>query len=72
MQAFTAYRQTVKPFDTASAQTTPQKDLSAAQLEFAEKGFDGARMHSIALRAGVNKALLHYYFHSKEMLLKLP
>jgi TetR/AcrR family transcriptional regulator len=71
MQASPHIVKTVKPIDTASAQTTPQKILSAAQLEFCEKGFDGARMHSIALRAGVNKALLHYYFHSKEMLFEI-
>ena len=41
---------------------------AAAQAEFIERGFDGARMQAIANRAGVNKALLHYHFQSKETL----
>ncbi len=39
--------------------------LAAAQEEFARRGFDGARVDQIARRAGVNKQLLFYYFHSK-------
>jgi AcrR family transcriptional regulator len=39
--------------------------ISAAQAEFAARGFDGARVDHIARRAGVNKQLLFYYFHSK-------
>lgn len=42
--------------------------LQAALQEFAEFGKQGARMQSIADRAGVNKALLHYYFSSKDNL----
>lgn len=42
--------------------------LQAAKKEFAEKGYSGARMGSIAKRAGVNQALIHYYFSSKENL----
>lgn len=48
--------------------TTEKAILEAAQSEFAEKGFHGARMQTIANRAGTNKALLHYYFRSKEQL----
>ncbi len=44
--------------------------LKAAKKEFAEKGFDGARMVSIAEHAGVNQALLHYHFTNKENLYK--
>jgi len=44
------------------------KILLAAKHEFASKGFAGARMSGIAERAGVNKAMLHYYFNSKENL----
>src|SRR5215471_4144707 len=40
--------------------------LQAAVREFAEKGLAGARTDSIAAAASVNKALLYYYFHSKE------
>ncbi|NOX36884.1 MAG: TetR/AcrR family transcriptional regulator [Calditrichaeota bacterium] len=42
--------------------------LSAARQVFLEKGRDGARMQEIANRAGINKALLHYYFRNKEKL----
>jgi AcrR family transcriptional regulator len=42
--------------------------LLAAMEEFRQKGVYGARMQAIADRAGVNKALLHYYFRSKERL----
>jgi len=42
--------------------------LKAAQEVFLEKGYQGARMQEIANRAGINKALLHYYFRSKERL----
>lgn len=37
----------------------------AAREEFARRGFDGARVARIVRRAGVNKQLLFYYFHSK-------
>src|SRR5579884_909848 len=39
--------------------------LAAAQEEFARRGFHGARVDQIARRAGVNKQLVFYYFHSK-------
>ena len=41
---------------------------NAAMEVFVEDGFDGARMQKIADRAQVNKAMLHYYFSSKEVL----
>ena len=45
-----------------------EKILVAAEEIFISKGFDGARMQHIADEAGTNKALLHYYFLSKEKL----
>jgi TetR/AcrR family transcriptional regulator len=42
--------------------------LEAALAEFAQEGLAGARVDSIAEAAGVNKALLYYYFHDKETL----
>jgi TetR/AcrR family transcriptional regulator len=42
--------------------------LRAAEHIFAEKGLDGARTEAIAAAAGVNKALLYYYFKSKDNL----
>lgn len=47
---------------------TEEKILSAAQNVFIRKGMDGARMQEIADEAGINKALLHYYFRSKQKL----
>jgi AcrR family transcriptional regulator len=49
---------------------TEQKILRAASEIFLEKGHDGARMQEIADKAGINKALLHYYFRSKQKLFR--
>jgi len=48
--------------------TTEQLILEAARTVFIRKGLEGARMQEIANEAGINKALLHYYFRSKEKL----
>jgi TetR/AcrR family transcriptional regulator len=42
--------------------------LAAAERIFADGGLEGARMDAIAAKAGVNKALLYYYFRGKEEL----
>jgi len=42
--------------------------LDAAHVVFVRRGTAGARMQEIADEAGVNKALLHYYFRSKSRL----
>jgi AcrR family transcriptional regulator len=47
---------------------TEEKIIQAAEKEFIEKGMAGARMQQIANNAGINKALLHYYYRSKEKL----
>jgi len=47
---------------------TEEKIIIAARRIFREKGKDGARMQEIADQAGINKALLHYYFRSKDVL----
>jgi AcrR family transcriptional regulator len=47
---------------------TEQKILDAARKVFMQKGMAGARMQEIADEAGINKALLHYYFRSKDRL----
>jgi AcrR family transcriptional regulator len=49
---------------------TREKILNAATKIFARKGFDGARVEEIAQKAGVNKALIYYYFKSKEDILE--
>jgi AcrR family transcriptional regulator len=45
--------------------SAPERILEAATAEFAARGYDGARIEAIARRAGVNKALLYYYYPSK-------
>lgn len=45
-----------------------QRIYEAAHEVFLQKGYDGAKMQEIADRAGINKALLHYYYRSKDKL----
>jgi TetR/AcrR family transcriptional regulator len=54
--------------DSTDALTTEERILAAATEEFANNGFFGARTQAIADAAAVNKAMLHYYFRSKENL----
>ena len=42
--------------------------LAAARAAFAERGFEGASIRDIAARAGVDGALIHHYFGSKQQL----
>ena len=49
-------------------ETTEQQILDAAKIVFQSKGMDGARMQEIADEAGINKAMLHYYYRSKQLL----
>ena len=48
--------------------TTEEKILAAARKVFTTKGMTGARMQDIADEAGINKAMLHYYFRDKDKL----
>lgn len=47
---------------------TEERILDAALDEFSRKGRDGARTQRIADAAGINKAMLHYYFRTKDRL----
>ena len=47
---------------------TQQRIFEAALKVFSSKGHDGARMQEIADLAGINRALLHYYFRTKRQL----
>lgn len=49
---------------------TEARILNAAHTVFVRRGTSGARMQEIAAEAGVNQALLHYYFRSKDRLSK--
>src|SRR5215467_13642660 len=49
---------------------TRERILAAALREFSAKGFAGARVDRIALRARVNKRMLYHYFGNKESLFR--
>lgn len=49
-------------------ENTEEHILDAAEKVFQQKGMDGARMQEIANEAGINKAMLHYYYRSKRFL----
>ena len=49
-------------------QSTEAKIIAGALAEFAEHGYEGARMDRIADRAGVNKAMIYYHYKGKENL----
>lgn len=49
---------------------TEQRIKEAARRVFVRKGLKGARMQEIADEANINKAMLHYYYRSKEKLFK--
>lgn len=52
----------------AKKKDTEKAILEAAKKIFIEKGYAGARMQAIADEADINKAMLHYYYRSKEAL----
>ena len=51
--------------------STEEKIRSAAQKVFMQKGYAATRTRDIAEEAGINLALLNYYFRSKEKLFEL-
>lgn len=51
-----------------AGESTRAAILDAAERVFANRGFDGATMRSIAEAAAVNQGLIHYHFDSKERL----
>ncbi len=53
---------------TEQKDSTEQRILDAAHTVFLKKGLESTRMQEIADTAGINKALLHYYFRSKQKL----
>lgn len=50
------------------AERTKENILEVAASEFADQGFDGARMDAIAARTHTAKRMIYYYFNSKEEL----
>lgn len=53
---------------TKTNQDTEAQILDAAKEVFQKKGMEGARMQEIADHAGINKAMLHYYYRNKQLL----
>jgi AcrR family transcriptional regulator len=49
--------------------TTRQRLLDAAAMEFADKGFSGANINTISLNAGFSKGTIYNYFASKQALI---
>jgi len=54
--------------DGRSATKSREAILDAAERAFAEFGYEGAAIRAIARDAGVNQAMIHYYFQNKEQL----
>lgn len=52
------------------SERSKQRILDAAEAEFAEKGFYGARVDEIALKADINKRMIYAYYTDKENLYK--
>jgi AcrR family transcriptional regulator len=52
-------------------QSSKQKILSVALKEFAAYGLGGARVERIARQAGINKAMIFYYYSSKQNLYRI-
>lgn len=55
----------------ANDATTEEKIKQAARVVFQKKGFAATRTRDIAQEAGINLALLNYYFRSKQKLFEL-
>ena len=52
--------------ETATAPATRDRILEAAREEFSERGYEKASVRGIAKAAGVDSALVHHYFGTKE------
>lgn len=55
-----------KPRQVRDPEATKSQILDAAMEEFAKHGLSGARTEAIASGSGVTKAMIYYYFESKE------
>ncbi|HEY3162272.1 MAG TPA: TetR/AcrR family transcriptional regulator [Vicinamibacterales bacterium] len=58
----------IKSSSQSRNRDTERRVLDAAHAVFVRRGTAGARMQEIAREAGVNSALLHYYFRTKDRL----
>ena len=64
--AAAAGKQRPKAVSRTSSSGTRAAIMAAAIGEFADKGYDGARVDDIALHGGVNKNLIYHHFGSKD------
>jgi len=60
-------KQLLKEIDTSTA----DRIIAASRRIFIKKGYAGTRTRDVAEEAGINPALLNYYFRSKEKLFQL-
>lgn len=60
-----------KQAETAPELSTEERIKKAARKVFTQKGFKATRTRDIATEAGINLALLNYYFRSKEKLFEI-
>lgn len=63
--------ESIRTVSGLAGDSTEQRIFDAAHEVFMQKGMDGAKMQEIADRAGLNKALLHYYYRTKEKLFEM-
>src|SRR5215831_16860854 len=61
-------RRAVRTGRRAGDSGTREAILQAARAQFAEHGYDGATIRAIAAAAGVDPALVHHFYGSKESL----
>ncbi len=66
MEKQTPEKPATRPPRHRNSAVTREAILEAAARIFGDEGLEGARTEAIAAAAGVNKALLYYYFRSKE------
>lgn len=68
-EAFRRWRESIPEAFRHPEDDSPRgRILAAAARHFAADGFDGATTRAIAATAGVNQAMIHYYFQSKTRL----
>ncbi len=60
-----------RPADTVDTTTTRDRIVDVAERLFAEKGYNGVSLRTITATAGANMAAVHYYFRTKEGLLRV-
>jgi TetR/AcrR family transcriptional regulator len=68
MPVINKQKTTKPPTPTRNPEATKNQILDAAEAEFAVTGLGAARTEAIAAQTGVTKAMIYYYFQSKEEL----